>query len=315
MKPASSIALLLFTYALAQASFAGELCKTSENFLPKPDICLQVKAGLNWWTEGAKTRLSHSDAKAFCESKKMRLPNSQELIDLAKNGAIAAFNVDLDEIFWAIETTADKARHVAIYMSIPDKVAMLDDKDASFLCVSGTGLGMNFIPVPGRSFAMQETEVTRGQWKVLMGYYPEENDQSCTPTVLTDDHPVSCVSALDAEKFADEMTRKNDGHTYRLPSEEEWATAAGDIEGPVYGWCNGNSTHPVKKLKAQNGLYDMVGNVYEWTSSNWDSSSSYRVFRGGGWIGFPVYCRASNRYNGGPDSRYDDVGFRLLRQP
>ena len=175
--------------------------------------------------------------------------------------------------------------------------------------------GMNFISVPGQSFAMQETEVTRGQWKALMGYYPEANDPSCPPTVPTDDHPVSCVSATDAERFADEMTRKNDGHTYRLPSEQEWATAAGNIKGPVYGWCNVNSTHPVKKLKAQNGLYDMVGNVWEWTSSNWDTSSSYRVIRGGSWYNDPENCRASLRDIRGPDYRLYNVGFRLLRQP
>ncbi len=180
---------------------------------------------------------------------------------------------------------------------------------------SATVIAMNFIPVQGQSFSMQETEVTRGQWKALMGYYPEANDQSCDADVLTDDQPVSCVSAYDAERFADEMTRKNDGHTYRLPSVQERAAAAGNIEGPVYGWCNGKSTQPVKRLKAQNGLYDMVGNVHEWTSSNWDSSSSDRVIRGGSWRSDPRFCKASGGGSMPPDNRSDFVGFRLLRQP
>jgi formylglycine-generating enzyme required for sulfatase activity len=174
--------------------------------------------------------------------------------------------------------------------------------------------GMNFISFPGQSFAMQETEVTRGQWKALMGDYPEAIDASCKPKVPSDDHPVVCVSARDAERFADEMTRKNDGYTFRLPSEQEWATAAGNIEGPVYGWCNGDSIHPVKKLMAQNGLYDMVGNVWEWTSSNWDSSSSFRVMRGGSWGSIPKYCRVSTRSYWRPDKRIISVGFRLLMQ-
>lgn len=55
-------------------------------------------------------------------------------------------------------------------------------------------LGMKFIEIPGRDFAMQETEVTRGQWKALMGYYPARNDAMCQPTPLSDDHPVSCVT-------------------------------------------------------------------------------------------------------------------------
>lgn len=174
--------------------------------------------------------------------------------------------------------------------------------------------GMNFIQIPGQGFAMQETEVTRSQWKALMGYYPGE---ACgdDPAVLADDHPVSCVSALDAERFANEMTRKNDGHTYRLPTEQEWAAAAGNIESPGYGWCNRSSTQPVKKLKAQNELYDMLGNVSEWTSSNWNPASSYRVVRGGSWSDSQDFCRTSSRAYSGPDDRRDDVGFRLLRQP
>lgn len=183
--------------------------------------------------------------------------------------------------------------------------------------------GMNFIQIPGQGFAMQETEVTRGQWKALMGYYPEANDANCTPRVLADDHPVSCVSATDAKRFADEMTRKSGGPKYRLPSEQEWEAAAGNIDGPVYGWCSDTSTHPVKEKDSNgktiklpsNGLYDMVGNVFEWTSSNWDSASSDRVLRGGGWLNSQVYCRASYRIQWGPDRRGDNVGFRLLRQP
>jgi formylglycine-generating enzyme required for sulfatase activity len=118
----------------------------------------------------------------------------------------------------------------------------------------------------------------------------------------------------DAEIFAALLTKKDGVHTYRLPSEQEWAAAAGDIEGAVYGWCNVNSTQPVKKLKAKNGLYDMVGNVWELTSSRWSSPYPDLVVRCGDWSGKDS-CRASYRGSRRPVDRDGRVGFRLLRQP
>jgi hypothetical protein len=249
----------------------------------------------------------------------MRLPTSQELIALAKDGAIAAFNVDIDEIFWASETTDDNARHVAIYMSIPDKVALLDDKVASFFCVAGET--MIFIPVKGQKFSMQETEVTRRQWKALMGLYPEDNlpswqKKDCDPRVKSDDHPVTCITMHDANEFADKMTRKNDGYVYALPSEEAWVTAAraitnGDDTLSTFDY----GTHPVKQGKAHNGLYDLDGNVWEWTSSETPYSSlygRYYIVRGG--------CSRYNAKDCSTSERADvfwigrpNVGFRLMR--
>lgn len=168
--------------------------------------------------------------------------------------------------------------------------------------------GMRFIPVQGRNFAMQETEVTRGQYYEVMKRYPEK----CSDSVVEqNDHPVSCVSWGDANDFASSYTSKQgDGYTYRLPTEEEWFHAAGDIEGSTYGWCDTNSTHRVGTLTAHNGLYDMVGNVWEWTAT---STGSYRVFRGGGWYRDALNCGSAGRSSWGPDIRLSFLGFRLLR--
>lgn len=84
-------------------------------------------------------------------------------------------------------------------------------------------------------------------------------------------------------------------------------------------------THPVG-LKQPNayGLYDMLGNVYEWcqdwygdyssgsqTNPQGPSSGSFRVSRGGCWLNHAMNCRVSCRNYGFPDDRFNYIGFRL----
>ncbi|MBI5540418.1 MAG: formylglycine-generating enzyme family protein [Bacteroidia bacterium] len=114
---------------------------------------------------------------------------------------------------------------------------------------------------------------------------------------------------------------------YRLPTEAEWeyACKAGTSEiryGNInnIAWYKENSektTHDVG-LKEPNswGLFDMLGNVWEWCSDIYDESvyGSYRIFRGGGWNDEERGCLATNRRRSHPTSfKIDDLGFRLAR--
>lgn len=113
---------------------------------------------------------------------------------------------------------------------------------------------------------------------------------------------------------------------YRLPTEAEWEHACrAGTTGPRYGqldevaWYQGNSDgqiHPVGgKHPNAWGLYDMLGNVWDWCWDVYDAEvyGAYRVLRGGGWADEHWSCRASVRRRSHPTFRIDDVGFRIAR--
>jgi len=165
-------------------------------------------------------------------------------------------------------------------------------------------------------------------------------------TFKGDKFPVETVSWKDAVTFcnllsihtklkpcytfqedSNEITFDRTADGYRLPTEAEWeyACKAGTI-GIRYGeldliaWYKENSAQTIHNvgLKEPNlwGLYDMLGNVWEWCSDIYDETvyGSYRIFRGGGWSDEARGCMATNRRRSHPTSfKIDDLGFRVAR--
>ena len=113
---------------------------------------------------------------------------------------------------------------------------------------------------------------------------------------------------------------------YRLPTEAEWeyACRAGST-GPHYGplqdvaWTAADGLrHPRpvgERMPNLNGLFDTLGNVWEWCWDLLDPAryGEYRVFRGGGFADDAWSVRASVRRGGDPRTAQDDLGFRLAR--
>jgi formylglycine-generating enzyme required for sulfatase activity len=124
----------------------------------------------------------------------------------------------------------------------------------------------------------------------------------------------------------EDVTWHVDSDGYRLPTEAEWefACRAGSTT-PQYGplaeiaWTSADGySHPLEvggRLPNLNGLFDTLGNVWEWC---WDlvdpaRAGDQRVFRGGGFADDAWSVRASVRRGGAARMHFDDVGVRLAR--
>lgn len=179
------------------------------------------------------------------------------------------------------------------------------------------------------SMLVCQCPVKQELWKQVMG---KENNPSYDGSDLTDKHPVNNVSKEDVEDF---ILILNDltGLRFSLPTRYEWYYAAlggcaihefsKTINIADYAWTQKDEnpkvkihTHPVRKKKKNGyGLYDMLGNVWEWTRTS--SAASTFDFCGGSWRYSERECDLSD-VNGSwcnawiPEHKSNDLGFRLV---
>ena len=170
-----------------------------------------------------------------------------------------------------------------------------------------------------RGFWLSKTEVTQAAFERVMGYNPS--------VFVGPDLPVEYVSWVEADEYCREVRG-------RLPSAAEWEYAAragttgsryGNLDEIAWYWNNAKfSTHPVAQKKPNAfGLYDMLGNVVEWTYTFYwvqlnqeninptgPSTAEYKELRGGGWWDDPDLVRASYRRHFETTDVDYNVGFR-----
>ncbi len=184
-----------------------------------------------------------------------------------------------------------------------------------------------------KPFYMDRTEVTNAQYaefvKAAADQPPPLNWRKGRIPKGKDDHPVTWVTYEDALEYCKWRSEK-EGVTYRLPTESEWEYAASiDPETgtkTIYPWGDefdksmanlvGRKTHSVssnKNDKSPLGIYDMAGNVHEWTSS--DDGSTY-IIRGGSMedAGDPKAARAVFRHKTESYTKAASIGFRCVRE-
>jgi formylglycine-generating enzyme required for sulfatase activity len=218
-----------------------------------------------------------------------------------------------------------------------------------------------------RSFALGKYDVTRGEYAAFVRETGYPAGDGCGPDSFkwnkqagvswqnpgfrqTERDPVVCVSWQDARAYVSWLNGKvrplvptAGVGPYRLPSESEWEYAAragtttrfwwGDDDGGAasHAWYKGNSggqTHPVgSKPPNLFGLYDMVGDVWQWTEDCYadtyaqasadgsaaETGNCLRVDRGSSWLYPPWLLRSATRERNPADYRDIIMGFRLAR--
>ncbi|PCI38560.1 MAG: hypothetical protein COB46_11095 [Rhodospirillaceae bacterium] len=186
------------------------------------------------------------------------------------------------------------------------------------------------------SFAVGKYEVTQAEWRAVMGDNPSQ--------FQGDNRPVERVTWNEVQVFLDKLSQKT-GQNYRLLTETEWEYVAragtttkwtcGQKKSCVkeYGWYRGISdrkTQPVGQKKPNPfGLYDMAGNVGEWTADCYQDSYEglpgdgtfvpptkechKRVVRGGSWKYLPRDLKPATRSKTFVTFELGEVGFRVAK--
>ena len=268
-------------------------------------------------------------------------PNSQDDDSLrsqaiAKRDAVRQINIQAQQSLPQTQIVLSAEKAIKDCADCPEMVQI---PTGSFYM--GSNEELNSRPVHRvnvREFFIGKTEVTQLQWKSVMGNTPSEFSQ------CGDACPVENVSWDDATEFTNRLSQKT-GKQYRLPTEAEWEYASragsssrwsfGDnwITFDEFAWTSMNSkfkTHPVATRKSNAfGLFDMYGNVWEWTQDCWNDNYSgapvdgsawvsgdclQRVVRGGSWYwnmqsnrdGYFAKDKVGDRANG-------VVGLRVVR--
>lgn len=184
-----------------------------------------------------------------------------------------------------------------------------------------------------RPYYIGRYEVTQDEWERVMGANPSvfqgnkvEGDAGR--------HPVDNVTWEDAQAFIEKLNQMDTTAVYRLPTELEWEYAARAGAEEDLAWAeireqawiqdvDKGTTHPVGEKKPNAwGLYDTLGNVWEWVQDYYNEklfpdpvppkAGDVHVLRGGGFLA-DVKNATYFTHAGGPGSGFD-VGFRIVRE-
>ena len=190
-----------------------------------------------------------------------------------------------------------------------------------------------------KGFYMGKHEITEGQWYMVMGGNKPVADREKLPAAVSRDMALEFIKKLNEKEKTDK---------YRLPTNAEWEYAAragtktlfffGEDENQLgeYAWFKGNSDnklHPVGTKKPNPwGLFDVYGNVSEWTQDRSISLSNKRVdvtdpmeddgqrgrsinflIRGGSCSSEANAANSVSRPGNFGDYKRADAGFRLVK--
>jgi formylglycine-generating enzyme required for sulfatase activity len=234
----------------------------------------------------------------------------------------------------------------AITSLIAQAQTTIPDKPEVILVAGGTFTMGSSVEKDETPHSVTLSSYSIGKYPVTVGQYKKY----CTATGTAmpaapswgwnDKHPIVNVNYNDAVAYCNWLGETYNGD-WRLPTEAQWEFAArggNKSNGYTYSGSDdldeiawyadnaGGKTQTVGRKKANElGMYDMIGNVWEWckdwygdyssaaqTNPKGATSGTYRVLRGGSWSRSATYCRVAYRYYFDPSSRISNCGFRVV---
>ena len=222
-----------------------------------------------------------------------------------------------------VATTLFVSAAAATLAQTPGGAVKVNPKDGlSYVFIAPGKFMMGCSPGDSDCFAWEkparETNILQGFWigqtEVTQAAFARVTGGRNPSRYRGDRLPVDQVSWYDARAYCGAVGM-------RLPTEAEWEFAArGGSPSARYGpvdeiaWTDGNSrdsTHEVAtKRPNPYGLYDMIGNVWEWVEDAFAAEPPKRILRGDSFYNRPEHSRVSDRLWASPETAHRDMGFR-----
>lgn len=227
-----------------------------------------------------------------------------------------------------------RLRHLQMQTtSEANEIKQLGIEGTGFTCTNGVKMiwiapSRDQISMP-HGYWIAETETTENQWRIIMS---EREHNYYSPK-----RPIVRVDWFDAMTFCARLTKREyalgqlkPGYRFSLPTVLQWEyacdgaqVAAGELGLRRIAWFNENAAHNEPQevgLKHANrfGLYDMLGNVWEWCSGSTDQrssdtvASSDRPMKGGSYNSPASLTTCGQLRNETAYGLSDDIGFRIV---
>lgn len=330
----------LYSKAAEVGSLAA-LCKLGEMYLKGEGVKKDYDKAFELFSEAANDNVTSTGSEARCSLGKMYLKGEGVPKDYSKAFAFLSKSAESGnaEAQYNLGVMYNNGLGVAKDES---KAAMWYQKSAKSGDVKAQyNLGVMYavremksvselnslmISIPGKDYMMSKYEVTQQLWSDVMGYNPSYFKGDIN-------RPVECVSWNTCQRFLEKLNSlpevKASGLKYRFPTQEEWEYAC--RAGATGAYCkladgteitddtlntvsyflvnSSSKTHPIGNKDCNAfGLYDMIGNVSEWTVT---SDGVCRIYCGGSWNSVAVDCMVGSKAKGNPNYRNITVGLRL----
>lgn len=229
----------------------------------------------------------------------LRIDAAVEIEMTTELGKTYDLQASVDLADWrSVQTLAGVGQPTSILLSIREQAVgyfrLVETPGPPGFTVPGINLEMTHLPA---GWWAGKYEVTQAQFESLMGFNPSKFKGAQRPVegIWWDDAVVFCWKLTEQERAAGRIPLGFTNFVYRLPTATEWRYACaggstntyfwGDSIDPVrqYGWIDKTATMNVgSRMPNAFGLYDTVGNVWDWTSTRKEMTTSYLSF-GGDW--------------------------------